>query len=558
MRKFTLFLGGCLLMASTVSANPAFTRSRITSGQAVKGIHPSAQIEKPANAIEFKGRNTPVHKMKKAAAAGSEQEIITEAPAGKTTLYKKESSGTTVLFGMYVMEYEDVFAVDVTFTDNNEVYFKNILSNAPVDTYVKGTLADGVITMDLGQCVYFNESYGYGFKTSAIDMVEDAEGIYFEPDATKDKVTFTVADDGTIIMEDDFILGYVYTDDNSFAGYCDYTQTYTVFNEKPVTKPESVATERWAMITADNDGHFVNVGIDGNDIYIGGLSESMPDAWAKGTIDGNKVTFENEQYMGAYGGYFQYLMNSVTAIDPDYGEYLELTETPMTFDYDAAGKKLTPAADNTWLVNASLTEAYYLTALNNPVITWQGAPKPAVPSDPCNLDVDPYDPGYGEGAFYFELPIIDTDGKLLDADHYYYNIFVDGEIFTLYNDEYEYLDDEELTDIPYNYTEGYDIEISGSERTLYFYFDGAETMGVQAVYTIDGVTNKSNIITYDMATGDVTNSAGIDSITDAKQVSSTVYYDLTGRQVANPSAGLFIKKTVYTDGTVKSSKRFIK
>ena len=558
MRKFTLLLGGCLLMASTVSANPTFTGRQMTAGQAMKEIHPSAKVEKPANAIEFKGRKAPIHKMHKAPVAGSEWNIITEAPAGTTTLYKKSSSGVMVYLGMFLLEYKDEFSAEVTFTDNNEVYIKDILSNVAVDTYVKGTLADGVITVDLGQCVFFDEEYGYGMKLSALSMIEDEEGAYFEADDTKDKVTYTVAEDGTITMEDDFILGYTYTYDNSFAGYCDYTQTYAVFNEKPVTKPESVTAEQWAMVMADNSGHFVNVGIEGNDIYVGGLSESMPDAWVKGTIDGNKVTFENGQYMGPYAHYFIYLMNSVTVMDPDYGETLELTEAPMTFDYDATAKKLTPTTDNTWILNASLTKVYYLYALSSPAIAYQGAAKPAVPSDPYGLEVDPYDPEYGEGTFYFNLPIVDANGTLLDADCYHYNIFVDGEIYTLYNDEYVLLDYDELTDIPYNYTEDYDIGISGSSRTLYFFFDGAETMGVQGVYTVDGVTNKTNIISYVLATGETTNSAGIDSITDAKQVSSTVYYDLTGHKVTNPSAGLYIKKTVYTDGTVKSTKSFMK
>lgn len=41
-----------------------------------------------------------------------------------------------------------------------------------------------------------------------------------------------------------------------------------------------------------------HVGIDGNDMYIQGLFEQMPEAWVKGTIEGNQVTFAPDQYLG--------------------------------------------------------------------------------------------------------------------------------------------------------------------------------------------------------------------------------------------------------------------
>jgi hypothetical protein len=38
---------------------------------------------------------------------------------------------------------------------------------------------------------------------------------------------------------------------------------------------------------------------------------------------------------------------------------------------------------------------------------------------------------------------------------------------------------------------------------------------------------------------------------------ATDYFDLQGRKVANPSNGLYIKRTVMSDGTVKAKKIII-
>ena len=54
-------------------------------------------------------------------------------------------------------------------------------------------------------------------------------------------------------------------------------------------------------------------------------------------------------------------------------------------------------------------------------------------------------------------------------------------------------------------------------------------------------------------------SSGIDAVdTPDKTVKSRSYYSLDGRQIEEPSVGLFIEQTRYTDGTVKSVKKYRK
>lgn len=563
MGKFTFLFCGCLLAASSIAASTTAPRYERQIAKAMTAPLREG-VAKPANAIEPKSEirrfNAGSERIAKAPAETDIPEIITQAPAGTTVTYSKESAGYFP-YMFWLMEYdEDCAVAEIVFTDNDEVYFKDIFSYAQNDTYVKGTLSDGIITVEMGQCIYYSTRDEYGCKLAALSVDENG---YPYVNESVDKVTYTVDTDGTVKLSPEYILGLAYTDDDSWANFADFTQTYTVFTDTPVTKPASVTTEKWALTTADGNGHIINVGIDGNDIYFGGLSDKMPDAWAKGTIDGDKVTVDEKQFMGIYGNMYQYLM--IGASEEEDGEkYYKLTSEPMVFNYDANAKTLTTAEEKALIVNASLKKVYYLTILGQPTMYFLDKFEPAVPSNPTNVYTDGYSPYSGCGTFEFTLPILDTDGKLLDSSCYYYNIYVDNYLFTLYPDEYSSIADdgyEELTDIPYDYSDYWDLEVSGANRTLYYYFEGFETIGVQAIYTVDGITNKSALVNYNIETGQTNevDPASISVITSTGKAVNVEYYDLMGRKLANPATGgMVIKRTTYSDGSVKSYKCILK
>lgn len=561
MGKFTLLFSGCLLAAASVAAGTPTPGYEQHSAKAALTNRRAEQ--KPANAIDPKSplRVVPKAKMQKAksAKAPADYSIITEVPAGKTVCYNKTCEGYFPAL-YYIIPYsEDCGAADITFTDDNEVYFKDIFLNAQAGTYVKGSLSDGVISMDMGQCIEFYDDYGYGLQLAAFTLDEEN---YPVVDETIEKVTFTVADDGTITLSPGTIIGLVYTDNGEWSGYADFSQSYTVFTEKPLSKPEGMATEKWALVTPNDYGHAIEVGFDGNDIYIGGLSEKIPAAWIKGSVNGDEVTFEGRQYMGTALGTHNYLMIAEYCLD-EYGEETTvLTDEPAIFKYDAEARTLTPADEKILLINGSLKDVYFLERYEEITMYYLGQFTPAMPKNPEYLFSAGYDPYDGFGVFEFTLPLVDTDGKLLDAGSYVYNIYVDNELFTLYPDEYTGITDtyDELTNIPYNYTDSWDIEVNGSYHGLYYYMEGFETLGVQAIYTVDGITNKSALVNYNIETGETNeiDPAGISAITASKEVTGVEYYDLTGRKLDNPTTGLVIKRTTYSDGSVKSIKRVIR
>ncbi len=79
----------------------------------------------------------------------------------------------------------------------------------------------------------------------------------------------------------------------------------------------------------------------------------------------------------------------------------------------------------------------------------------------------------------------------------------------------------------------------------------ASKQGNEYVYTKSGDGPSVTIKYYQ-------GEAGVGSIDSDKEVASETYYDLCGCQVANPSFGLYIKRVVYSDGSVESTKVSIK
>jgi hypothetical protein len=131
----------------------------------------------------------------------------------------------------------------------------------------------------------------------------------------------------------------------------------------------------------------------------------------------------------------------------------------------------------------------------------------------------------------------------------YYNLYFDEEVATLFCDDYIYAK-EDMTDFPYNYDDGHDVFVDGTEHLIYLYGEGFDKIGVQAIYrSANGEEYRSEV-----AYRDVT---GISDVTISKAVKSVEFYDIMGRRVTKPSNGIYVKRVTYTDGSVATSKQVI-
>ena len=209
-------------------------------------------------------------------------------------------------------------SLGIVFGENNKVYIQRPVSWSYYNGWVEGTLgADGkTITVPMGQYVAYTYSLEMAVQVAVFTYDEERGSYFYNPDI--EELTYTIEDDGSIRLngtDEHNILGTMnraFGQNFQYLDYewlqdGDYGSVYLPINETPQTPPEDMPTEIYYLTTAVNDGmewepYFttVVVGIDGEDMWLQGITPYLPDAWIKGHIDGNTVTFPNTQLLGAY------------------------------------------------------------------------------------------------------------------------------------------------------------------------------------------------------------------------------------------------------------------
>ena len=295
--------------------------------------------------------------------------LITTPPEG-TVKYYNRSGGAYAGRNYGNTPQQQDGLITIVFCDNNEVYILNPLSYAQTDTYIKGTLDGNTITVQLPQTLY-NFS-GYNLELAWLDVTAYVNGTatsYYNSSIKADRsnttAVFTIDADGTISLQgssNTYVLAGVYDDDEMWYGAGDFESVYTeAVLEDEITPPAGITPVSYYYSGSSyysNASHdfvsAVNVVKDGNDIYFQGLATGdanrviLPEAWAKGTLSGNKVTIPMGQYMGLYGGSSIYLLGYVNNAAGD-----------ITFTYDAEADTYT--LDNIMFVNGKNDAIYYYT-----------------------------------------------------------------------------------------------------------------------------------------------------------------------------------------------------
>ena len=196
--------------------------------------------------------------------------------------------------------------------------------------------------------------------------------------------------------------------------------------------------------------------------------------------------FPSNQYLGVANGYFL----NMAALD-DEGYLLE----DLVFDYlekDGVDPMMELRTDNVLGVVAGFEaqEMYYKPVLE-PYFDHA-----ATPANPEVIDFNDEGEIGGYNMGQFSVPTIDTEGNFISPNDLYYRIYFDeDELFTFGPDEYPYVK-EFMTDVPYNYTEAYDITKGGSY--IYFYETGFQRVGIQSVFRGGGEEHMSEIVYMDI------------------------------------------------------------
>lgn len=475
-------------------------------------------------------------------------------------------SGFYLFWGLFLETYIDQYNPShVVYGENNEVYIYDIIPYTGLGTYTKGTLDGNKVTIELPQTLYFDTEYQEGYNLTMLHYYEwedvDEEGnpvtwaTYVE-DENPGSITFEIGEDGTwntTVLDADSgekVLGITTWSDGEWTGYGVVDLRIEPFNDKLVEVPEDieVAENYWSVIL-DDSGWTANFVQDNDTLYLQGLSAEMPEAWLMATVSHDgvdpTVSFAQNQYLGVYDrSYYAYLK---------FASYKEgdLTLKPEDYEYefiwDVESKTMKPKdPDVYFLFNTSKNEVGYIEKFKDPHLLHQDSFE-GTPADPYDLVFEDLRGDDGEGFFSldFNVPTLSTEGGLLLSEDLYYQVYVDGEPWTFNAEEYGI--PETLTEVPWNFGANHIFIYFGTWRSVDFFEEGMSTVGVQSIYKYDGKETRSNIVTIKV-------DSSVNDIDSEKEVGKIKYYDLTGREIAHPADGLYVKQTTYSDGTVRSTK----
>ena len=511
-------------------------------------------------------------------------DVIYEQPEGELTGYTR-GGGAYYSFWGYILETTQGGTSIKIVTNGNDVYMENPISQAPVEggSWVKGTLDGNKIHVPLKQCTLYSEEEGWGYMTATFrpEVVydEDADETYLDYVMTDEKeVVFTINEDGTVTLDHqsemneygyaDWIYGLAYTDSKVWAQLGDFNSVYTPFHGEYATIPEGLNKETWAMMYKDDNDYssarMVDVAIDGDKMYIAGMSEYDPEATMVGTISDGKVTFASDQYMGLSSGYISYgvFANITTKLvyDEYYDEEMEMTDfeylPEYSLAYDAENKSLVSDEKVAFILNAGegAEDILYVTMAKHPKFNYFEE-VPAIPADPEFFEVSEWFDDYGYDIISCNVLLEDVNGKYMNQDKVYYTIWVeiDGEKEQFVFDAFDYVGFEELgidqmIEVPVNFValdaEDYE-DIAASASTICIYQTGFDDFGIQTIYYGGGVRAQSNIVWASEKVDEVAtteeeleSAVGISNVNTSNKANGI--YDLQGRKLQKLHKGVNI------------------
>ena len=334
------------------------------------------------------------------------------------------------------------------------------------DGWIEGTIDGSTVTFANGQLVG-TDDYGDEFLVGSNDGSTVCD-IVFAYDSAAGTLTATT----TYICESaaaDAMQLYCYWQNAAFS---------TTEPETPevVVVPGGVEQVDYALsytnYSSEAASGAAKVAVDGNDVYFQGFSSYIPDAWIKGTKDGNTVTFPSGQYLGSYAGYDSYL------------------EVEGTFTYDPTDESYSLEGNFYTLLGSRYIDVY----ATNPVLK-KVVEKAVMPANPSITGIK--DSDYGD-ILTFNVPLEDVDGNALLATKLSFMFYIDieKEISPLTfeaGDDFTRLE-EDITEIPYGFSENYDFYTD--QIYLNMAHDDWNRIGIKSIYRGGDEVNETEIQWY--------------------------------------------------------------
>lgn len=291
-------------------------------------------------------------------------------------------------------------------------------------------------------------------------------------------------------------------------------------------------------------------------VYLKGLSTApkLKDKWVEMLTTADGLSFTSGQYLGQakhedFGGYssdkntyhvFAVAYEKKSSGDSAIVNNVTLKKDAVTGKY-STDKSIcitlgtqNPPSDNIKQSMPRFTLTPYSEAAGTPV-----APELYYCSASPSYD---YSTTNTTLAFYVKNE--STEGKYLDPDKMYYNVFVNDSPtpYTFLKKTYNY-NAADMTDIPFAYKDSYnrDIKVINNERYLHFYENNINKLGVQMVYSDGTNTYRSSVMRAEVVNTGIENVQ--ENTTAVKEIYST-----DGRRISALQPGLNIVRR--SDGKI--------
>lgn len=497
----------------------------------------------------------------------SDLELVTETPAGVSEMYSKhgEAYGFNMMVGMTQMSNEGYLSTFIREEDGETVWFNNPFSLWATPGWVKGTLADGVVTVEFPQLVKLDD-YGmdeYNDYAMLVEYREDEEGGWFYPSETQ-TYRLNLLDDGTLeVQNPDVMVGlcnWLYNQEAEEYQWTwfmigDINTSFTPFKKETVEVPEGVKWDATNMIS-DDLASPCSIAFHGDDVYLKGFVniEGVEDGVIKGKRSDNKISFPSDQYLGIsadlpaaisfYACDVEVMGSSVTALN---------AKDEVVYDYDSASGRL-PSDTDIDIATSTDINAYRRIFLHPSFAPYRPEVKINHLRTPSILGFQEWDPIKGRlGLIFFTIYNTDEALNVLNDSDIFWNLIIDDEPMTFYTDEYPSLE-EDTTDIPFAYT---------SPDGMMMYMEGMQiasfmTLGYTSIGVRQGYRQDGEVVYSPVGWVPGFESSSVNAMTSEETIVSTKWFDLQGRLLSSPQPGVCVRADLMNNGQTIYTKTMIR
>lgn len=581
MKKSTLLLSGTLLLCIGVQAQRIAAPPIGNQQAAISCIQAEAKIQPDMNRPADAKRDLQKKegRIMRASQYPGDYPLITPCEGEEFTMIKNGYSyGYSWYTGIFTQILDGGISRCVKSTDGEKFFMQSpfFIDYYSIDSWIEGDIEGDIVTFTFPQLVYEQiyedepeyNSWCYAMKLEFISDDNSDEGWYYVTENQEFK--FRIEEDGTLtsLEAPGTMIGKTQWNepDGENKGGWAWQATGDIITSMQPNKytdtvlPSDVIMSEWQLITGLSSRP-LQIGVKDDTMYIAGLfnNSSMSDKIVCGKIDGDKVTFANGQYLG------EYWSNSTLAFfdtgfmteetDEDGSTYTAFTITEdITFTWDKTKNIL--SSDGAYCISSAPDKVIYYERIDNPrIIIPEENPVVTEIRKPVLVSFYDVDEEYDYDAeITFSLPTVTEDYTLLDTSRLYYQVFVDEDLYTFYDDEYELPEGvSEMTDVPYGYRsqDTYDFEVYGINHGFILHARGFDSLGVRILYKGSDKDIYSDIM---WLPGYAPEIDAVERVDNDNEAISVRYYDLTGCAIERPTEGVMIKQTRYTDGTIKTTK----